>query len=198
MTTLVIIILVPLFIYGVVSKINERQERLDAYAQRVSALAAPLPKNEPEEILEEIKRESFGVTLDLKKLVRMALNDPETKEMIFDAIRQGPMPYTDIIGATNFSSKKNPKWYSVFLGVNRKLKPGDPGFLMKNKRGDRISLRLKKQEVRDHTAQTPGKILPDTNTNEELHKALTSGDPAIVSKLAALVNKKNSHSLHDE
>lgn len=135
-------------------------------------------------------KDTYGFTVDVENFVRILLNDPTTQEMVYSAIRKGAMPHTTPLGAANMKeSKGDPDaWYTSFLATSNQVEAGQEGFVLRNSQGEgpRVSVRLKRQTAKTHTAvtQTPGAVLPEAASPEKdlLQRAL-SGDPVAAQAL---------------
>jgi len=139
------------------------------------------------------KKDMYSFTVDVEQFVRGCLADPATKEMVYNAIRQGPGPVNSPMGASNLKDNHGDadEWYSVFIGSSTKIKSGEPGFLFRNGtggQGPRVSIRLKKQEPKQHVAQTPGQLLPESGQTL-LQKAI-AGDWGSVSTRRAACTRR--------
>ena len=136
------------------------------------------------------KKETYGFTLDVKGFVRICLSDPATREMVYAAIREQeqPLNFRNPLGAANM--KDDPShpdaWYSAFVGTSNQVQPGQDGFVLRNNKGQgpRVSVRLKRQEPKQHLAQTaspavtqtPGQVLGPAPSAAELLQRALSGD----------------------
>jgi hypothetical protein len=99
--------------------------------------------------------DTIPFTIDLKALIRTALNDPHCRREIYAAIREGVGAPTEVLGAANLGEKDGPdEWFSLFLSIDRETEPGKAGFVRRNRTGNRVSARLRRQVRKDHAAQT--------------------------------------------
>lgn len=151
------------------------------------------------------KKETYGFTLDVEGFVSNCLNDPDTREMVYNAIRkfgtEGPRAHTTPLGAANM--KDDPShpdaWYSAFIGTSNQVQPGQPGFLLRNSKGQgpRVSIRLKRQTPKAHVAQTPfqtvtpGQLLGggQAPTGAELLQRALAGDIEAAKAIQALTQQ---------
>lgn len=153
--------------------------------ERIAVKAYTLPEQPATKEKTVARKETFGVTIDPVKFVRIMLNDPQTREMVYNAVRQGPMNHTEILGAANLADDEGQQeWYTVFAGTSRQVAAGEEGFVLRNRRGDRVSLRLKRQEAKTHEAVSNPQVAPVTDAgNDLLRKALYEGDAAAAAAL---------------
>ena len=127
-------------------------------------------------------KDSYGFTVDVENFVRICLSDPSTKKMVFDAIRKGTIEHTTPLGAANMKETKDAPdaWYTAFLGTSNQVPAGEEGFVLRNSNGQgpRVSIRLKRQTPKTHTAQTPGQALPQeaSTPDEQLLMRALAGD----------------------
>ena len=144
----------------------------------------PIPLSEPEPNPKETQVArtdgTFPFTLSLKQLIRVALNDPSCSREIAEAIKEGPLPGTTMLGAANFAAPGEPEqWFSLFMSTNREAGPGNRGYIFRNKQGDRISMRLKAQGAKDQRAQHINAVLPaDQGTADLLSRAMAGDQKA--------------------
>lgn len=133
------------------------------------------------------QRESYGFTINLKNLIRIAMNDPKARQEIREAIVEGPMPHTEKLGAANLRADENSpdEWYTVFAGTARDVQPMTSGFLLRNQDGTRISMRLRRQQRKDHAAATPG--VTNLDPGQQLLARALSGDQQAAQALLAAV-----------
>ena len=146
------------------------------------------------------KKETYGFTIDVEDFVRICLNDPDTREMVYNAIRKGPQVHTKPLGAANM--KDDPShpdaWYSAFLGTSNQVQAGQSGFLLRNSKGQgpRVSVRLKRQTPKAHVAQTPialqtqtpGELLGPAPSAAELLQRALAGDVEAAKAIQAFAN----------
>ena len=98
--------------------------------------------------------DTISFTIDMKALVRYALNDPACREEVYTAIREGANPNIEILGAANLNGEGEPdRWFSLFISTNQRIEAGTEGFISRNQDGTRISARLRRQVRKDHVAQ---------------------------------------------
>ena len=139
--------------------------------------------------------DTIQFTMSLYDLVRTALNDPKCKEEIYQAVRDGAGEPTTVLGAANLATgDEKPEWFTLFLGTNRRVKPGSQGYVFRNKKGDRVSARLKRQ-VKNQQAQTPGQVLPQQlqGSSDLLQRAM-AGDAEAAKTILQLANGGSSES----
>jgi hypothetical protein len=133
-------------------------------------------------------KDTYGFTIDVESFVRICLSDPSTKEMVYSAIRKGTITHTTALGASNMKETPDAPdaWYTAFLATSNQIGAGEEGFVLRNSggQGPRVSIRLKRQQVKAHTAQTPGKVLPPEDPTL-LQRAL-AGDVEAAKALKAL------------
>jgi hypothetical protein len=141
------------------------------------------------------KKDVYGFTVDVEHFVRICLNDPATREMVFNGIRKGALDHTTPLGAANM--KDDPShpdaWYTAFLGTSNQVAAGNEGFILRNNNGQgpRVSIRLKRQQQKSHAAQTasvtPGQLLPEQSSAQILQQAL-QGDVEAAKALLAIAS----------
>lgn len=129
--------------------------------------------------------DTIQFTVDLETFVRVALNDPKCTEEVYAAIRKGPIEHTAICGAANLGIEGGEnEWFTLFMGTDRRVQAGTPGFVFRNQRGDRISARLRRQLPKNQEAQTPGQVLPQQEQgNMELLSRAIGGDQVAAQSL---------------
>ena len=94
------------------------------------------------------KKDSFQLTIDAKRFVGLCLQDPATRAQVFDAIREFQTQQvlrSEPLGAINLGEEVD-EWFTLFVGSNPQVSPGQDGFIYRNRKGDRVSLRLKRQQ----------------------------------------------------
>jgi len=121
------------------------------------------------------QKESYNFTIDLKNLIKICMQDPSTKKMVFDALREDSaselsVPCTTPLGAANMKTEADAPddWYTSFVGTSTKIGPGQDGFVLRNLSGTgpRISIKLSRQEGKKHLAQTENQSLPVSNPSQ--------------------------------
>jgi len=146
LTLLVVIVTASLIIHK-----NTHRE-IDRVTVKAYALPEPSP-TPPVKEKKPVRKETLGVSVNPIKLIRILLSDPHTREMVYTALRAGPMKHTEVIGSANLATDQNAQeWYTVFAGTRRERSPGEKGFVHCTRRGDRVHLRLRRQEVKSHDA----------------------------------------------
>ena len=68
------------------------------------------------------------VSIELKHLVRVCLNDPELRAEIFAGIDEGPMPVRTPFAHVNDGDDV----YSAIVKTDREKSPGEPGFIARD------------------------------------------------------------------
>lgn len=131
------------------------------------------------------------VSIDIEKLIRMCLKDPEIALIVRNAICSGVDDSDAYIGESVCADDldKNKKVYA-FLETSKYINPGSAGHVSRVNQSGHIKLVLKRQEVKSHAAQIPGDAMPQLlgETGNLLRTALSGcGDAS-----AALVNFSES------
>lgn len=148
----------------------------------------PLLETQLKEKIVSLK-DTYNFTIDVENFIRICMSDPEVREMVFSGVRLGAIEQTELLGACNMKENKTDDdiWFSLFAGTSRDVLPGQKGFLLRNKQGGRVSLRLKRQSAKTHTAQvptvvtqTPGEVIPEaaSETASLLRDALSGNKEA--------------------
>lgn len=182
----IILCLLSVKIYYFKTKQNKSSNREDTVKAEFEIETTFTPQTKENRVS---KKDTYGFTLDVENFIRICLNDPDVKEMIFNALRKGPLlSHTETLGASNMKEDKEDadNWYTVFVGTSQQAKSGQSGFLLRNNdgQGNRVSLRLKRQTAKTHTAQTqpqtPGQVIPEAigETATLLRKAITGNKEA--------------------
>lgn len=135
-------------------------------------------------------KETYGFTIDVENFIRICLSDPSTEQMVYNAIRKGVIAHTTPLGASNMKETPDApdQWYTAFLATSNQVPAGEEGFVLRNNsgQGPRVSIRLKRQPVKAHTAQTPGQILPAAAADPGLLQRALSGDQEAAKALLAM------------
>jgi len=137
-----------------------------------------------------MQRDIYTFTVNLKSLIRIALNDPQARVEILEAINEGPLAHTEKLGAANLKDGEGSpdSWYTVFAGTSREVGPGQPGFLLRNQAGDRISMRLRSQR-KDHAATVDSTV---AGGGAELLQRAMGGEAEAARVLLKLAELQNS------
>jgi hypothetical protein len=166
---------------------------------RTNVEIEPLPETQLKENRVS-RRDTYSFTLDVENLIRICMSDPGVREMVYSGLRKGPIAPTEVLGAANMKEEgeSEDSWFSVFAGTSRESIAGQNGFLLRNKArgggpGARISLRLKKQSAKTHTAQvpaqTPGEVIPEAaNATANLLRAAIGGNKEAAEAILRLAN----------
>lgn len=132
-------------------------------------------------------------SVDLKALVRCALNDPECRQEIIEALKAGPIEPTAELGIANVSERgESNTWFSLFFRTSRKAEPGEKGFLFRSKQPGRVVAFLKRQIDQRQEAQSIGDVLP-----QRFHKKVVDAfveslkQPEVAKALVELSNSKD-------
>lgn len=163
------------------------QKASEVTAQGLSSETAGVPTPNKENKKMSNNQDTIQFTVDLETFVRVALNDPKCREEVYSAVRKGPCEHTAKCGAANLGVEgSEDEWFTLFVGTDRRVEAGTPGFVFRNQRGDRISARLRRQTPKNQEAQTPGQLLPSaTEGGMELLQRAIGGD---VTAAQALIN----------
>jgi hypothetical protein len=113
-----------------------------------------------------MNRDSIGFTLDLRKLVSVAAQDPKCRAEIIAGLQGPAEPLTSQLGAANIKEHQDAAdaWCSVFPATVQGKQSGEQGLFYRNDAkgsargagdGDRIQMRLKKQPKQEQYAQSP-------------------------------------------
>ena len=146
----------------------------------------PLLETQLKERIVSLK-DTYSFTIDVENFVRICMSDPDVRQLVFSGVRKGAIEQTELLGAANMKESKEDEdiWFSLFAGTNRDALPGQQGFLLRNEQGSRVSLRLKRQSAKNHTAQvpvaqTPGQVIPEaaSQTANLLRDALSGNKEA--------------------
>jgi len=148
----------------------------------------------------ELKRDMYSFTVNLKTLIRIALNDPDGRREIKEALLEGPCAHTEKLGAANLkeSSDAPDHWFTVFTGTSREVSAGQKGFLLRNQAGDRISLRMRSQQRKTHAATTEETPGLDSGDVESLVAAALEGNPAAASSLLEMADLSDAQEESEE
>jgi hypothetical protein len=132
--------------------------------------------NEKEEDM-ALTQENLNFTINLKGLIRAALNDPTCALEVQQAIMEGPATVSTPLGSTSTPAVEGeePVWFSLFVGTSRDVQPGQQGYISRTKKGDRIVARLRRQ-VKAHAAQNNASQ-PVQSVQAELVNQILAGDP---------------------
>jgi hypothetical protein len=156
MLTLAIIALCSVILTLAITLKSKKQKE-----ETVEVEAAAIKKEE-----ELTTKNTYGLTVDIYKLVRICLNDPRTRQEITKAFKDGSLPYTEIIGAANLGNAQHKDFFSLFVSMQTGKKA-----IKRNRNGNRISLRMRKQRTQDHVA-SPGKVFSKEKKSENIVNVL--------------------------
>lgn len=136
--------------------------------------------------------DKVSFTVDMKKLVNVACNDPSVRADIEQGIKDFDagvrIKLTDQLGAANLNAGEGnaPHWMSLFIASNQAVQSGQAGLIYRNDRqegkGERIQMRLKKQPPKTHAAVTPGQAIAAVVTPT----SIDFNNPNVQSMLALL------------
>lgn len=149
-------------------------------------ITVPAPRATPEELT---------VSLKVRELVQVLLNDPSVREEVYTAVRLGPIHAKSHMGYADSDGE----FYSLYVDTNASKESLDVGFIHRSRDGERVQARFKKQNRESkEVVETGPRVLREKPSQTDLVALARAARDKVLSPTVIRGHSQDEYDVYEE